>query len=71
MNTNTTTDTIRTMIVDDEVLARQNVEALLRADPEISIVAQCGNGTQAIEAIKQHLPDLLFLDVQMPGMTGF
>jgi two-component system, LytTR family, response regulator len=68
---NTTTATIRTMIVDDEVLARQNVEALLRSDPEITIVAQCGNGTQAIEAIKQHQPDLLFLDVQMPGMSGF
>jgi two-component system LytT family response regulator len=59
------------MIVDDEVLARQNVEALLRHDPDIAIVAQCNNGTQAVEAIKQHQPDLLFLDVQMPGMTGF
>ena len=68
---NTTTATIRTMIVDDEVLARQNVEALLRHDPDIAIVAQCNNGTQAVEAIKQQLPDLLFLDVQMPGMTGF
>jgi len=68
---NTTTATIRTMIVDDEVLARQNVEALLRHDPDIAIVAQCNNGTQAVEAIRQHQPDLLFLDVQMPGMTGF
>jgi two-component system LytT family response regulator len=68
---NTPTATIRTMIVDDEVLARQNVEALLRSDPEIAVVAQCGNGVQAIEAIKQHLPELLFLDIQMPGMSGF
>lgn len=68
---NTTTVTIRTMIVDDEVLARQNVEALLRSDPDIVIVAQCNNGAHALEAIKQHQPDLLFLDVQMPGMTGF
>lgn len=68
---NATTATIRTMIVDDEILARQNVEALLRHDPDIAIVAQCNNGTQAVEAIRQHLPDLLFLDVQMPGMTGF
>lgn len=68
---NTTTATIRTMIVDDEVLARQNVEALLRHDPDIVLVAQCNNGSQAVEAIKQHQPDLLFLDVQMPGMTGF
>ena len=63
--------TIRTMIVDDEVLARQNVEALLQSDPGINIVAQCGNGIEAVEALKLHRPDLLFLDVQMPGMTGF
>jgi two-component system LytT family response regulator len=68
---NTAAATVRTMIVDDEVLARQNVEALLRPDPEITIVAQCSNGPQALEAIRQHRPDLLFLDVQMPGMTGF
>jgi two-component system LytT family response regulator len=68
---NATTATIRTMIVDDEILARQNVEALLRHDPDIAIVAQCNNGGQAVEAIKQHQPELLFLDVQMPGMTGF
>ena len=69
--TPTPTTTIRTMIVDDEVLARQNVEALLQPDPTINLVAQCGNGAEAVEAIKQHRPDLLFLDVQMPGMTGF
>ena len=68
---NTTTATIRTLIVDDEVLARDNVEALLRPDPEIQILAQCSTGAQAVEAIKQHQPDLVFLDVQMPGMTGF
>ena len=67
----TTTTTIRTMIVDDEVLARENVEALLQDDPEIQLVAQCSHGAQAVEAIKQHRPELLFLDVQMPGMTGF
>jgi len=62
---------IRTMIVDDEVLARENVEALLHDDPEIKIIAQCSNGAQAVEAINQQRPDLLFLDVQMPGMSGF
>jgi two-component system LytT family response regulator len=62
--------TIRTMIVDDEVLARENVIALLRDDPEIQIVAQSSNGTQAVAAVIQHQPELLFLDVQMPGMTG-
>jgi two-component system LytT family response regulator len=59
------------MIIDDEVLARENVIALLRDDPEIRVVAQCSNGAQAVTAIKQHQPELLFLDVQMPGMTGF
>lgn len=68
---NAPTAALRTIIVDDEVLARQNIGALLRDDPEITIIAQCGNGPQAVEAIRQHQPDLLFLDVQMPGMTGF
>jgi len=69
--TTTTTAIIRTVIIDDEVLARQNVEALLRSDPDIQIVAQCGTAPQAVEAIKQHQPELIFLDVQMPGMSGF
>jgi two-component system LytT family response regulator len=68
---NTHTASIRVMIVDDEVLARENVKALIRDDPEIQIVAQCSTGTEAIDAIKQHRPDLVFLDIQMPGMTGF
>lgn len=67
----TTTALIRTLIVDDEVLARQNVEALLRADPDIAIVAQAANGQQAVEAVREHKPDLMFLDVQMPGISGF
>lgn len=71
MNIIIPTTTIRTLIVDDEVLARDNVQALLAHDPEIQVVAQCNNGTQALEAIRQHQPDLVFLDVQMPGMSGF
>jgi two-component system LytT family response regulator len=71
MNPIPTTTTVRTLIVDDEVLARENVQALLAFDPEIQIVAQCSNGQQALVAIRQHQPDLVFLDVQMPGMTGF
>ncbi|HEY8995802.1 MAG TPA: LytTR family DNA-binding domain-containing protein [Lacunisphaera sp.] len=67
----TTTALIRTLIVDDEILARQNVEALLRPDPDIQIIAQCANGLEAVEAVKEHKPDLLFLDVQMPGISGF
>lgn len=61
---------IRVLIVDDEVLARQNIEALLRNDAEVEIIAQCANGQEAVEAIRQHRPDLVFLDVQMPGMNG-
>lgn len=67
----TTTALIRTLIVDDEILARQNVEALLRDDPEIQLIGQCGTGAQAAEAIREQRPDLLFLDVQMPGLSGF
>lgn len=67
----TTTAIIRTLIVDDEILARQNVESLLRSDPDIQVVGQAGNGLQAVDAIKEHKPDLLFLDVQMPGISGF
>jgi len=63
--------TIRTMIVDDEVLARENIEALLQEDTEIEIVGQCSNGTQVFDAVKRHRPDLLFLDIQMPGLNGF
>lgn len=62
---------IRTLIVDDEPLARANVAALAGSDPEISIVGECGSGTQAIEAVRASKPSLLFLDVQMPGCDGF
>lgn len=62
--------TIKAMIVDDEVLARENIEALLQEDAEIEIVAQCSNGTQVSEAVRRHRPDLVFLDVQMPGLNG-
>ena len=59
---------IRVMIVDDEPLARSNVSILLRRDPEIEIVGECGSGTGAIEAIRTSKPELLFLDIQMPGL---
>jgi two-component system LytT family response regulator len=62
---------IRTLIVDDEPLARANITTLLGTDPEISIVGECGSGTQAIEAVRDSKPGLLFLDVQMPGCDGF
>ena len=62
---------IRTVIVDDEPLARTNLQVLLLRDPEVEIVAECGSGAQAIGAIRNHSPDLLFLDVQMPDLDGF
>jgi two-component system LytT family response regulator len=62
---------IRTLIVDDEPLARSNVAVLLRRDPEIEIVGECGSGLEAAAEIRRTKPDLLFLDVQMPEIDGF
>ena len=62
---------IRALIVDDEALARKRIRTLLREHPEIDIVAECSNGEEAIDAVEAHRPDLLFLDVQMPGLSGF
>jgi two-component system, LytTR family, response regulator len=62
---------IRTIIVDDEPLARCNVMALLRRDPEVEIVGECGSGAEAISTIDRTQPDLVFLDIQMPECTGF
>ena len=62
---------IRALIVDDEPLARSNIAVLLRMDPEIGIVGECGSGTEAIGEIRIAKPDLLFLDVQMPECDGF
>jgi two-component system LytT family response regulator len=59
------------MIVDDEPLARSNVAVLLRRDPEIEVVAECGSGAEAVAEIRRVKPDLLFLDVQMPEIDGF
>lgn len=62
---------IRTAIVDDEPLARSNLSLLLRLDPEIEIVCECGSGAEAPNEIRRTKPDLLFLDVQMPEVDGF
>jgi two-component system LytT family response regulator len=62
---------IRTIIVDDEPLARSNVAALLRLDAEIEIVCECGSGAEATITIRSLKPDLVFLDVQMPECDGF
>lgn len=62
---------IRTLIVDDEQLARERLLSLLRGDPDIEIIGECSTGKEAIAAIKAESPDLVFLDVQMPEGDGF
>jgi two-component system LytT family response regulator len=59
------------LVVDDEPLARRNVTVLLRRDPDIESIEECGSGIEAIEVIRRWRPDLVFLDVQMPECGGF
>ena len=62
---------INTIIVDDEKPARDELAFLLKAFPEINVIGQGKNGVEALALIKEHAPDLVFLDVQMPGLDGF
>ncbi|HEX8265715.1 MAG TPA: LytTR family DNA-binding domain-containing protein [Pyrinomonadaceae bacterium] len=62
---------IRTLIVDDEPLAREGVRMMLDVDSDISVIAECANGKEAVTVILNQKPDLVFLDVQMPEMNGF
>jgi two-component system, LytTR family, response regulator len=59
------------LVVDDEPVARQRLQRLLRADAEVRLLPACADGPGAVAAILDRQPDLLFLDVQMPGMNGF
>ena len=61
----------RAVLVDDEELARKILVEMLTLHPEVEIVAECGNGMEAVKAVAELAPDLLFLDVQMPKLTGF
>jgi DNA-binding LytR/AlgR family response regulator len=63
--------TIRAMIVDDEPLARRGIRAQLNEEKDIEIVSECRNGREAVAAITEQSPDLVFLDVQMPELDGF
>jgi two-component system LytT family response regulator len=63
--------TLRSLIVDDEPLARRRLRALLRAEPRVDIVGEAEDGAAAVEAIRRLEPDLVWLDVQMPGLDGF
>ncbi len=62
---------IRVVIADDEPAARRGLSLLLAADPEFTVVAECADGAQTIAAVERLRPDLLFLDIQMPGCDGF
>lgn len=59
------------LIVDDEVLARRTLRALLKNDPEIELIGECRSGKEALEFLFNQIPDLIFLDVQMPEINGF
>jgi two-component system LytT family response regulator len=63
--------TIRTILVDDESLAIQGLELRLQAHADVEVIDRCQNGREAIRSIKTHKPDLVFLDIQMPGFDGF
>ena len=62
---------IRALVVDDEPIARERVLSLLQQEEDMEVVAECGDGPQAVSAIQHHTPDLVFLDVQMPGLDAF
>ena len=63
-------NTIKTLIVDDEVLAREKLSIFLQEEKDFEIVGQCTNGIEALQSLQQSYPDLLFLDIQMPEMDG-
>jgi two-component system LytT family response regulator len=63
--------TLRTLVVDDDAPARERLITLLGEQSDIAIAGTCGNGPDAVDAIVSHRPDLVFLDVQMPEMSGF
>lgn len=62
---------LRTLIVDDEPLARRGLQLRLAGEPDVRVVGECGNGEEALRAVSALEPDLMFLDVQMPGLDGF
>ena len=62
---------IRTIIADDEPLGRKKLRILLAAEPGVRLVAECRDGPQTIAALRDYQPDLLLLDIQMPGADGF
>ena len=62
---------IRTVIADDQPMARERLVSLLQEEPDVEVVASCASGKEAVHAIEAHRPDLVFLDMQMPELDGF
>ena len=62
---------IRALIVDDEALARKALRVMIADDPEMALIAECRSGREAVTAIREHSPDVVFIDIQMPEMDGF
>src|SRR3990167_10390303 len=62
---------LRALIVDDEILARQRIRQMLQGEADIEVLKECSNGLEAVEAIEKLHPDLVFLDIQMPELDGF
>ena len=65
------TSRVRALLVDDEPLARQRLRMLVASEDWLEVVGECGDGTTAVAAIQKLRPDLVFLDVEMPGASGF
>lgn len=65
------TKKLSTIIVDDEALARKGLAIRLKLHSDIEVITECSNGREAIEAVRAYQPDLIFLDIQMPGIDGF
>lgn len=63
--------TVRVVVADDEPIGRQRLIRLLQAEPETDVVATCSDGEEAVEAIREHMPDVVLLDIQMPQLDGF
>jgi len=63
--------TISAIVIDDEQLARKYLGEMLKKHPDVRVVAECKNGFEAVKAVAEHRPDLLFLDIQMPKLDGF
>jgi len=62
---------LRAIIVDDEPPGRQKIREMLKGEPDVEVLAECTNGSEAVGAIRSKSPDLVFLDIQMPGLDGF